>query len=162
MNISGIVVYRQSGKRKCGGIELGYLIRTIGLGLLLLASPAMAKSPIVAKVDISAQTMDIFVNGVKQYTFPVSTGKRGYYTPTGSYSPQRIHRMWYSRKYKMTPMPYSIFFKGGYAIHATKEVKRLGRPASHGCVRLANAHAKTLYSLVKKYGLYKTRIIVTR
>jgi len=162
MSFSDIIITYQFGKRWCGGIHLGYLIRIIGLGLLLLASPAMAKPQIVAKVDISAQTMDIFVHGVKQYTFPVSTGKRGYYTPTGSYLPQRIHRMWYSRKYKMTPMPYSIFFKGGYAIHATKEVKRLGRPASHGCVRLANAHAKTLYKLVKKYGLYQTRIIVTR
>jgi len=134
----------------------------VGLAVLVVTSPAMAKSPVVAKIDISSQTMNIFVNGVKRHTFPVSTGKRGYYTPTGSYLPQRIHRMWYSRKYKMTPMPYSIFFKGGYAIHATKEVKRLGRPASHGCVRLAQNHAKTLYKLVKKYGLYKTKIIVTQ
>lgn len=130
--------------------------------MLLLVNPAVAKPQIVAKVDISSQTMDIFVQGVKRHTFPVSTGKRGYYTPTGTYLPQRIHRMWHSRKYNMTPMPYSIFFKGGYAIHATNEVRRLGRPASHGCVRLANKHAKTLYSLVKKYGLYKTKIIVQR
>ena len=130
------------------------------LMLMALSSPATAKIQVVAEVDISAQTMDVYVYGVKQYTFPVSTAKRGYRTPKGSYHPLRLHRMWYSRRYNMTPMPYSIFFKGGYAIHATKEVKRLGRPASHGCVRLAQQHAQTLYSLVKKHGMYQTRIVV--
>jgi len=31
-------------------------------------------------------------------------------------------------------MPYSIFFRGGYAIHGTYATGALGRPASHGCV----------------------------
>ncbi len=144
------------------GDDVRYFAIVFGLSLVLLAGPAHATPPVIARVDISSQTMDIFVNGVKQYTFPVSTGKRGYHTPTGTFLPQRIHRMWYSRRYKMTPMPYSIFFKGGYAIHGTREVRRLGRPASHGCVRLANAQAKTFYSLVKKYGLHQTRVIVSR
>jgi lipoprotein-anchoring transpeptidase ErfK/SrfK len=69
-----------------------------------------------------------------------------------------LKRMWYSRKYDNAPMPYSIFFKGGYAIHGTNYVKRLGQPASHGCVRLHTANARELYELVQAYGKKSTRI----
>jgi lipoprotein-anchoring transpeptidase ErfK/SrfK len=70
--------------------------------------------------------------------------------------------MWYSRKYQMSPMPYAIFYKGGYAVHGTYDLKRLGRPASHGCVRLHPSNAKKLYQLVMRYGLGNTQIVVTR
>jgi lipoprotein-anchoring transpeptidase ErfK/SrfK len=70
--------------------------------------------------------------------------------------------MWYSRKYDLSPMPHSVFFRGGYAVHGTPHVKRLGRPASHGCVRLAPGNAATLYALVRKYGMANSRIVVTR
>jgi lipoprotein-anchoring transpeptidase ErfK/SrfK len=72
-----------------------------------------------------------------------------------------MHKMWYSRKYDMTPMPYSVFFRGGYAIHGTNYVKRLGRPASHGCVRLATGNAKRFYDLVRAHGAGNTRIVLT-
>jgi hypothetical protein len=49
-------------------------------------------------------------------------------------------------------MPYSIFFKGGYAIHGSYETRSLGRPASHGCVRLDPAHAALLYHMVQAEG----------
>lgn len=38
-------------------------------------------------------------------------------------------------------MPHSIFFHGGYAIHGSYEINRLGGPASHGCIRLHPANA---------------------
>ncbi|RUY05234.1 L,D-transpeptidase, partial [Mesorhizobium sp. M7A.F.Ca.US.005.03.2.1] len=75
--------------------------------------------------------------------------------------PQRTARMWYSRKYHMSPMPYSVFFHGGYAIHGTGAVRQLGRPASHGCVRLHTANAATFYSMVREVGFGNTRIVVT-
>ena len=62
----------------------------------------------------------------------------------------------------MSPMPYSIFFYGGYAIHGTNYVKALGRPASHGCVRLHPSNAAALYSLVKQHGPGNTKIVITR
>ena len=83
------------------------------------------------------------------YSWPVSTARRGYYTPTGSFRPYSLQPMHYSRKYDNAPMPHSIFFSGGYAIHATPHVGALGRPASHGCVRLSPGNAATLYSIVK-------------
>ena len=49
---------------------------------------------------------------------------------------------------------------GGYAIHSTTEVSRLGRAASHGCVRLAPGHAAKFYALVRSYGAANTRISI--
>ena len=84
------------------------------------------------------------------YSWPVSTARRGYYTPTGTFAPYSLQPMHYSRKYDNAPMPHSIFFSGGYAIHATPHVANLGRPASHGCVRLAPGNAATLYGIVSR------------
>ena len=61
-------------------------------------------------------------------------------------SAQRMH------VYHMSPMPHSLFFHGGYAIHGTGAIRQLGRPASHGCVRLHPANARALYGLVGYYG----------
>ena len=57
--------------------------------------------------------------------------------------------MHYSSKYENSPMPHSIFFRGGYAIHGTGYIKSLGRPASHGCIRLHPRNAAALYQLVR-------------
>jgi lipoprotein-anchoring transpeptidase ErfK/SrfK len=84
------------------------------------------------------------------YQWPVSTARRGYYTPTGTFRPYSLQLMHYSKKFDNAPMPHSIFFSGGYAIHATPHVGALGRPASHGCVRLSPGNAATLYQIVKQ------------
>jgi lipoprotein-anchoring transpeptidase ErfK/SrfK len=115
---------------------------------------------LVANIDISSQTMTVRHGGAV-YRWPVSTARKGYITPRGSYRPQRTERMWYSRKYDMSPMPHSVFFRGGYAIHGTGAVKSLGRPASHGCVRLHPSNAAAFYSMVRKAGFRNTRIVVT-
>lgn len=117
-------------------------------------------SSLVARVDVSSQTMTISQYGRVIYNWPVSTARPGYITPRGNYRPTRLHRMWYSRKYEMSPMPWSVFFRGGYAIHGTNAVKRLGTPASHGCIRLHTANAATFYSLVRQVGPGNTRIVV--
>lgn len=117
---------------------------------------------VVAKVDISDQKMRVYINGIPRHTWKVSTGRSGYRTPVGNYRPTRTHKMWHSRKYNMSPMPYSVFFHRGYAVHGTNYVNRLGRPASHGCVRLHTRNAKRLYSLVKKYGRSNVQIKIQR
>jgi len=114
---------------------------------------------VVARIDNATQRMTVSVNGAPAYSWPVSTARKGYRTPAGSYRVQRMARMWYSRKYNMSPMPHSLFFRGGYAIHGTNAVGRLGRPASHGCVRLSPGSASRLYSLVQQHG--GARIVVT-
>lgn len=141
-----------------------FRLRLFGLCFAAAAffvQPAFAAA-VVAKVDLSQQVMRVYKHGKMIYRWPVSTGRRGYYTPTGTYRPKRMHTMWYSRKYDMSPMPHSIFFRGGYAVHGTNYTRSLGRPASHGCVRLHPKHAKRLYGLVKYFGMGNARIVVTR
>ncbi|MER8823928.1 L,D-transpeptidase [Mesorhizobium sp. M0991] len=116
---------------------------------------------LIATINVSSQTMTVSRYGQVLYRWSVSTARKGYITPRGSYRPQRTARMWYSRKYDMSPMPYSVFFRGGYAIHGTGPVRYLGRPASHGCVRLHTANAATFYSMVREVGFGNTRIVVT-
>ncbi len=136
-------------------------MRTLAVTLFLcLFTAASASAAVVARIDVSKQTMTVSENGRVVYNWRVSTAGKGYHTPRGSYRPTRMHRMWYSRKYDNSPMPHSIFFRGGYAIHGTNHVKRLGRPASHGCVRLAPGNARALYNLVRAHGAKNTRIIV--
>jgi lipoprotein-anchoring transpeptidase ErfK/SrfK len=102
------------------------------------------------------QLMRVFVDKTPVATWKVSTARAGYKTPTGIFHPYSIQAMHFSQKYNKSPMPYSIFFKGGYAIHGTGAVGSLGRPASHGCVRLHPANAKKLYDLVKRNNLNAT------
>lgn len=117
---------------------------------LISASANAAK--VEARIDISDQKMKIYQNGRLRYTWKISTARRGYVTPTGNYKPTRMHKMWYSRKYHMSPMPHSIFFKGGYAVHGTDAIKNLGNPASHGCIRLHPDNARTLFKMVESAG----------
>ena len=136
-------------------------MRTLLAAIFLVAlATSSAFAGIVARIDVSKQTMTVSENGRVVYSWKVSTARPGYVTPRGTFRPTRMHRMWYSRKYDNSPMPHSIFFRGGYAIHGTNDVKRLGRPASHGCVRLAPGNARTLFNLVKAHGPGNTRIIV--
>lgn len=137
------------------------IVAMAGLVFLLLAAPAQA-ADVVARVNISAQRMDVWVDGYRQYSWPVSTARRGYRTPAGTFRPQRLYRRYFSRKYYNSPMPYSIFFHGGYAIHGTDDLNRLGRPASHGCIRLHPGHAARLFALVQTNGKNNTRIVITR
>jgi lipoprotein-anchoring transpeptidase ErfK/SrfK len=134
-------------------------ITTAIVFLLVICTSAWAS--LEARIDISTQTMRVYANGALAYTWKVSTARKGYRTPRGTYRPTRLHRMWYSRKYDNSPMPHSVFFHGGYAIHGTNYLKSLGRPASHGCIRLAPGNARTFFSLVKTYGSRATRIIIT-
>lgn len=140
-------------------------MKKLFMGLLVAAglaagSVAAGAATLVAQVSISAQTMTVTKYGRVLYTWPVSTARKGYVTPHGSFRPTRMHKMWRSRKYDNAPMPYSVFYNGGYAVHGTNHVRSLGRPASHGCVRLQTGNAAAFYSLVREVGPGNTRIIV--
>ncbi len=110
------------------------------------------------RVNVARQTMDVFVDGELQHHWRVSTGRDGFETPGGVYRPQRMEREWYSKKYDDAPMPNAVFFNAGYAIHGTNDLRRLGRQASHGCVRLHPEHAEELFDLVEERGALNTRI----
>ena len=111
-----------------------------------------AEAAVSIDINLSSQSMHVTSGSGASYTWAISSARSGFSTPRGYYRPQRLEAMHYSRKYHMSPMPHSIFFRGGYAIHGTGAVGQLGRPASHGCIRLAPGHAAQLYAMVKAEG----------
>jgi lipoprotein-anchoring transpeptidase ErfK/SrfK len=126
------------------------------------AAATQTGSQILINIDKSRQEMTVFVDGVEQYTWPVSTGRPGYSTPSGTYTPTSMNEVWYSKQWDNSPMPHSIFFmKDGHAIHGTHEVKNLGKPVSHGCVRISPENAATLYALVEKNGMPNTQVALS-
>jgi lipoprotein-anchoring transpeptidase ErfK/SrfK len=120
-----------------------------------------AEAAVEARINVTTQRMQVIVDGVQQYEWQVSTARKGYVTPRGTYQPQAMYKKYYSHKYHNSPMPNSIFFAGGYAVHGTLETKNLGKPASHGCVRLDPANAALLYALVTQQGKNNARIVIT-
>ena len=130
-------------------------------GLLAFALPCSALAQVVAHISLSTQRMNVSIDGVPRFNWAVSTARPGYRTPTGTFKPTALFRYHASTIYSGSPMPYSIFFLRGYAIHGSYETKYLGRPASHGCVRLHPSNAAALYSLVKTYGPSNTVIRIS-
>lgn len=128
------------------------------VSLMSLSSKACAELQVL--IDLSEQSMKLSRNGVLLHVWPISTGTTEHTTPTGIFRPIRMHKNWYSIKYDGVPMPHSIFFVGGYAIHGTLETRLLGRPASRGCVRLYPESAKLLYDFVKVEGMSRTVIMI--
>ena len=118
-------------------------------------------STVLISIDKASQTMAVSLDGVPHYEWSVSTGLRGYTTPSGTYSARSMNKIWYSKQWDNAPMPHAVFFtRDGHAIHGTLEVKRLGKPASHGCVRLSPKNAATLFALVEKTGLKNTQVVL--
>ena len=56
-------------------------------------------------------------------------------------------------------MRHAMFFHGGTAIHGSSDVVN-GSPASHGCVRLHQDDATTLYGIVTQFGRVNAQVIV--
>ena len=134
------------------------MLTVVAAAIFMLVSGA--KADVFITIDKSEQRMYV-ETPTDSYVWDVSTGRKGYTTPSGQFKPYVLKKLHYSKKYDNAPMPYSIFFLGGYAIHATGEVDRLGSPASHGCVRLELQNARWLYRIVKEFGQERTYITVT-
>ncbi len=141
----------------------GYAMRILSWLLAALAFAALssrADAAVVVQIDRAVQRMAVIVDGAPRYNWRVSTARRGYITPPGTYHPEMLARRWFSRKYYNSPMPHSIFFYGGFAIHGSYEISHLGRPASHGCVRLDPSNAAILFGLVQREGIAATTILI--
>lgn len=129
------------------------------LSLVVSALPASAR--LLIDIDKSTQTMTVSRDGDVLHRWPVSTGVLRYATPSGNFTPFRMEKDHFSREWDDAPMPHSIFFtKVGHAIHGTEHLRAIGRPASHGCVRLEPKNARVLFDMVKREGMANTSVVL--
>ena len=125
------------------------------------AAPIAPPEPtLFAVIDLGSQTMTVSDKDGQIASWKISSARGGYRTPAGTFTPHYTSRMHYSKQYHFSPMPYSVFFNEGVAVHGTGICGNLGRPASHGCVRSHPKNAKIFYDLVQKHGMQMTRVTV--
>lgn len=122
-----------------------------------------------ARVMKSSQSMELYINGSLANTWLVSTGVSGRGTPNFNRHPNgRIYDRHTSSKYPggdyngLGNMPYAVFIQGGFAIHGTPRSNwsRLGKRASHGCIRLHPDNGYVFNRLVRQYGIKNSWITV--
>jgi lipoprotein-anchoring transpeptidase ErfK/SrfK len=107
-------------------------------------------------ISIPQQKAYVFQAGALVATSPVSTGKPGHPTPSGTFRilQKKVHHR--SSKYSNAPMPYMQRLTDyGIALHAGRLP---GYPASHGCIRLPWGFARKLYNMTD----HSTRVTITR
>ncbi len=136
------------------------LLMAVAIAQDIATPPLPPPITMTLDVDLKTQRLTVMEGDAVKYVWPISSGRPGYSTQTGTFQPQWTARMWYSRQWDMAPMPHSVFFNRGTAFHATSATGMLGRRASHGCIRLHPGNAAKLYGLVHKHGLYSTKVIV--
>jgi hypothetical protein len=105
------------------------------------------QSGVLIVISKASQRMHVFKDGAPWLSSPVSTGRRGHTTPAGVFpilEKQKFHR---SNIYSNAPMPFmQRLTSGGIAIHAGYVP---GHPASHGCIRVPLAVARSLFGVTR-------------
>ena len=139
-----------------------FLSTSVAAAALAVAFAAPASAAIMVNIDKDTQSMTVTVDGAPRYVWPVSTGRPGYDTPNGTFRPNRMDADHLSQEWDNAPMPHTIFFDlHGHAIHGFNDTRRIGTPASHGCVRLAPQNAAKLFALVEAEGMKDTTVVVS-
>lgn len=153
-----------AGRLRAGLAALAALVLVVGCTELPpTATVPAAPDRLEAVIDLSDQVVTVTRAGggaSETHVWPVSTGRAGYKTPTGTFQPFLLSPNHRSSLYDDAPMPWSVFFNGDIGIHGTYEIASLGRAVSHGCVRLHPSHAEMFYRWVQEVGNPRTRIIV--
>lgn len=146
----------------------------------LKIKPATIEDPNISKTQINArvwarvskktQLLKLYIDGNLVDSFKVSTGDKKHETPTLDQRPSGpIFNKYTSKKFPggnyngLGNMPYVVFVQGGYALHGTTQgnIPKLGKKASHGCVRLHPDNAKIFNEVVKAVGIENTWITIT-
>ncbi len=131
---------------------MGFILKLLLALGVFVAAENQACAFVKIDVDLTSQTMHVRSGSGESYVWPISSGRDGHLTPRGVFRPRALYAMVHSAKYGNAPMPHSIFFFGQFAIHGTNAVGGLGRPASHGCIRLSPEHAARLFAMVRSQG----------
>ena len=143
-------------------MRISHLIALLTAGTMAVLGLGQAHAGLLININKSAQRMTVTADGKPIHNWSVSTGRRGFDTPSGRFRPFRMEIDHYSKEWDDAPMPYSIFFtKNGTAVHGTYEQRHLGRAVSHGCVRLSVKNAAKLWELVKQEKMDNTTVVVT-
>ena len=114
--------------------------------------------PVIALVKIGDQKLQLYERGKFLSQWDISSARPGKITPLGSWTAKWLSRNHKSSIYDGAEMPYSVFFNGDYAIHGTRQVNKLGEPASAGCIRLHPENAKIFFELARLYGVENTLV----
>lgn len=133
------------------------------LAALLFAKPGFAADKRV-EINLTTQHLYAFEGNEKKYDIIISSGKRWWPTPTGTFKPWgkfRFERMIGGSRalgtyYDLPNVPYTIYFYKGYAIHGTYWHSNFGYPMSHGCVNVSIENSKLLYEFID----FNTPIII--
>lgn len=114
-------------------------------GEFIWAPEAVPAGPLVMVISLDEQLAYVYRNGLRIGVSTVSTGKKGYETPTGVFTILQKQKVHFSSLYDDAPMPYMQRLTwGGVALHAGHLP---GYPASHGCIRLPYEFARRLYDV---------------
>jgi len=125
-------------------------------GKFVWDAKAAAAGPLLVTVNLDEQMAYVYRNGVRIGRSTVSSGKKGYDTPTGVFSILQKKQEHYSKKYNNAPMPnMQRLTWDGIALHAGNLP---GYPASHGCVRLPMEFSKLLFGATNAGGT----VVITR
>lgn len=121
----------------------------LAFSLSLMASTALAADgPLQIYVSKADQSLTVYDGEEIVATSKVSTGKPGHTTPSGIFSILEKRKYHESNLYSNAPMPFMQRLTwSGIALH---EGKVPNHPASHGCVRLPNGFAKTLFQMTER------------
>ncbi|MFM8442827.1 MAG: L,D-transpeptidase [Methylococcus sp.] len=103
-----------------------------------------------------AQTLRVYKRDVGLlYYWLISSGAKGWETPSGYYRPQHFSSRHWSSKFD-APMLWAVFFNGGMALHSSLDrqaMREMGNAAaSHGCVHVEDYRAEELFHLVGHSG----------
>ena len=152
------------------GLAAGIASANVGRGTSAAdteAAGSEAAAPLRLVLNTAAYRLHVYENGERIRSYRVAVGKPGHRTPRGSYRISRViwnpwwhppNRPWARGKRPVPPGPNNpmgrvkLYFMNLYYIHGTPYRRSLGRPASHGCVRMANADVIELARLVHEYG----------
>lgn len=131
------------------GFHAWIKVKAFRQGYLLAESVVQVSSLPKSVVVVSKADQKVlhFRDGKLRDVFTCSTALPKYDLDAGTYQVYSREAKHWSRQWEVW-MPHSLFFHGGYALHATSMIRQLGRPASHGCIRLHPRDAKKLFDEV--------------
>lgn len=95
------------------------------------------------RVNLHTQRAYLYRGGEEIDSVPISSGRRHYRTPTGTFTVLEKQKIYHSKKYQHAPMPYMQRLTwSGVALHAGSVPRH---PSSHGCIHLPRRFASWLF-----------------